>query len=190
MDAFQELNKYKLTYADALYAHSWMENKLSELFTFLLNCNYAEGSLVFYNMDYRRYKVISDLIKTKYPDYQLAWKKLSLWIYNDDNSITTIRNKIVHWRMVEGQSDRGLANPYKDATLLESMKDGFDKIETISYENLVDFTVRTFMISHIIYQFSSCISCKDYEKKMDVFKDIPKGITPDIWMKMIHDKQT
>ena len=190
MDTFPKTKEYKLIYADALYAHSWMEYQLSELFTYLIGCEYAEGSKVFYNMDYRRYHVISDIIQNKFPNHWTIWKKLRSWIYLDSDSISSFRNKIVHWRMVGIEDGGGLADPALGEALLYTLYNDYDKFERISAEDLVSFTKRTSRVSQIINQLHTCIASPEYEEGFEVFKNLPKNITPDELTAKIHKYQT
>ena len=49
-----------------MYAYSWMENQLCELFSNLVDCEDNVAAKIFFNMDYRRYKVMSELIQENY----------------------------------------------------------------------------------------------------------------------------
>ena len=165
--------QYKIVYADAMYAHSWLEYQICELFSALIECEENVAAKIFFNMDYRRYRVISELIEEKYPQYLPAWKKIRNWVVEDSNSITKRRNNIAHWRLIQTVDGHSLANPQRGAVELLMMARGqVSTDENIVVADIEKFTNEAFCLAEIINQFYCCIFDKEYEKGFEVFLDV------------------
>lgn len=184
-----KLNKevdYKIAYADAMYAYSWMENQICELFAALIGCRENIAAKIFFSMDYRRYKVISELIKENHQTHFAAWKKIQKWIADDNNSINSRRNKLAHWRMIPTTVTHSMANPQKGSIELIKMAHGERSLEdNVNIDDVKEFTSDALLLAELINQFSCCMFNPDYEKGFEVFLDV-KDITkaPDFMERM------
>lgn len=179
MTQLDKETEYKVAYSDAMYACSWMENQICELFADLVGCPENVAAKVFFNMDYRRYKVMSELIQENYDKHFVAWKKMKKWIADGDDSINYRRNKLAHWRMIPTTDMQSLANPQKGSIELLKMAYGESSIEdNMSIDDIKTFTSDALLLAEIINQFHCCMLHPDYEKGFEVFlnvKDISKA---------------
>lgn len=173
MEKLDTATEYKVAYSDAMYACSWMENQLCELLANLLGCTEDVAAKVFFNMDYRRYKVMSELIEEKHNEHYAAWKKLKKWITDEKDSISNRRNKLAHWRLVPNMDNHSLANPQKGSVRLWEMARGESSIEdNMSIDDIKAFTSDALLLAELINQFHCCMSRPDYEKGFEVFLDV------------------
>ena len=162
-------DEYMRAWSEAIYAHSLMESELCELLTTLVECSETVGANIFYNMDYRRYKIISDIIKDKHPKHYKAWKKLQKWMVDGENSINKRRNNIVHWKMVKTVDNTSLVNPKQGAIALLEMRYGQrETTENISLDDLNKFTDEVHQMNELLNQFLACIIHPEYEKGFEV----------------------
>lgn len=170
MSKLDKETEYKVAYSDAMYAYSWMENQLCELFSDLVGCEESVAAKIFFNMDYRRYKVMSEIIQEKYDKHFPAWKKMKKWISDDSDSINNRRNKLAHWRMIPTTDIQSLANPQKGSVELLKMAYGQSSLEdNISIEDIKKFTSDALLLAELINQLNCCMVHPDYEKGFEVF---------------------
>lgn len=179
---------YMRAWSEAIYAHSLMESELCELFSALVECCETAGANIFYNMDYRRYKVISDIIQDKHSKHYKAWKKLQKWMVDGENSINKRRNNIVHWKMVKTADDFSLVNPRQGAIALLEMRYGQREVaEHINIDDLNQFTDDVHQMNELLNQFFTCILHPEYEKGFEVFLDVNDVRTPEDFENRIYE---